>query len=200
MSVAFRIRQIWAIARLHLRRVFFSRRSFWVYLLAMFPTVIFLAHGIQMKIQHRWIPSRVTPAAILESIPDGAREHEVIEKAGKHITVPTLPEMLRTKAWMVISRNTTRDYIDCAALAKHIGIADAARLLKDFDSYYLDLIRGDQASPVIQLIRQLAEPAPCDLDEVDTSQYKGIQSPFDSWNTNTEICRELSVTLGEMLD
>jgi ABC-type transport system involved in multi-copper enzyme maturation permease subunit len=85
MNTAFRIRQTWVIARLHLRRVFFSRRSFWVYLLAMFPAVVFLAHGIQMKIQHRWIPSRVTPFALLEQIPEGTRENEVIEKAGMPI-------------------------------------------------------------------------------------------------------------------
>ena len=82
MNAAFRIRQTWIIARLHLGRVFFSRRSFWVYLLAMFPAVVFLAHGIQMKIQHRWVPSRVTPVAILESIPEGTGEDEVIKKAG----------------------------------------------------------------------------------------------------------------------
>jgi len=85
MNAAFRIRQTWVIARLHLGRVFFSRRSFWVYLLAMFPAVVFLAHGIQMKVQHRWTPSRVTPVALLESISIGAGENEVIEKAGTPI-------------------------------------------------------------------------------------------------------------------
>lgn len=85
MNAAFRIRQTWVIARLHLGRVFFSRRSFWVYLLAMFPAVVFLAHGIQMKIEYRWMSSRVTPVALLESIPEGAREDEVIRKAGKPV-------------------------------------------------------------------------------------------------------------------
>jgi ABC-type transport system involved in multi-copper enzyme maturation permease subunit len=82
MNALFRIRQTWIIARLLLRRVFLFRRSSWVYLLAMFPAVVFLAHGVQMKIQHQWIPSRITPAAILESIPKGTGEDEVIEKAG----------------------------------------------------------------------------------------------------------------------
>ncbi len=82
MNAAFRIRQTWIIARLLLRRVFLVRRSSWVYLLAMFPAVVFLIYGIQMKVQHRLIPSRATPAAILESIPIGTGENEVIEKAG----------------------------------------------------------------------------------------------------------------------
>ena len=43
--------QIWTIARLELGRVFFSRRSFWVYLLAIFPSVIFLGHAIDASIK-----------------------------------------------------------------------------------------------------------------------------------------------------
>ena len=82
MNAAFRFRQTWIIARLHLRRVFFSRRSFWVFLLALFPAVIFLINGIQMKVQHKWLPSRVTSATLLESIPEGTKEQEVLDKAG----------------------------------------------------------------------------------------------------------------------
>lgn len=126
-------------------------------------------------------------------------EIEVIERGGKALIIPTLPEMLRTKAWMIVSRNATRDFIDVAALAKHIGIAGAAEILKDLDAYYVDIIRGDQASPVVQLLRQLAEPAPYDLDAVNTSQYKGIRSPFDSWNAIQEICEALSVAVAELL-
>ena len=82
MNAAFRIRQTWIIARLLLRRAFFFRRSSWVYLLALFPAVVFFIYGIQMKVQHRLIPSRATSAALLESIPEGIRENEVIEKVG----------------------------------------------------------------------------------------------------------------------
>jgi hypothetical protein len=126
-------------------------------------------------------------------------ETEVIDRAGKSLTVPTLLEMLRIKGWMVISRNATRDFIDFAALAKHVGIAEGAAALKDFDSYYVDLVRGENASPVVQLVRQLAEPAPYDLDAVDTSLYKGIKPPFDRWNTIIEMCGDFSVALANIL-
>ena len=43
--------QIWLIARLELGRVFFSRRSFWVYLLALFPTVLFLGHAFSVEMK-----------------------------------------------------------------------------------------------------------------------------------------------------
>lgn len=85
MNNVFRLQQTWAITRLQLRRVFFSRRSFWVYLLALFPAVIFLGHGIKMKVDYQWISSHITSVALLESISKGTGEEEVIKKAGKPI-------------------------------------------------------------------------------------------------------------------
>jgi hypothetical protein len=127
-------------------------------------------------------------------------ETQTVEVAkGRFVTVPTLPEMLRTKAWMIISRNATRDFIDFAALGDHLGIETAVTVLEDLDDYYLDLVRGDKASPVVQLIRQLAEPSPGDLDEIDLSRYKGIRPPFDSWDYLIGICARISVGLGNRL-
>jgi hypothetical protein len=127
-------------------------------------------------------------------------ETEQIEIAGgKTITLPTVAEMLRTKAWMIISRNATRDFIDFAAIADHLGAKAAARVLEDLDDYYSDLIRGEKASPVVQLVRQLAEPSPGDLDEIDLSRYKGLRPPFDSWDHIVAICETLSVELGNRL-
>jgi len=126
-------------------------------------------------------------------------ETQQIHITGKSLTTPTLPEMIRTKGWMIVSRNATRDYIDFAALAKHMGIEDTVEVLIDFDDFYSDLIRGRQASPVVQLIRQLAEPKPGDLEQIDLSQYKGIQPPFDSWDYIVKICEEISVELGGRL-
>lgn len=158
-----------------------------------------------------WKTARILPPKLIlgnfQGVETGIRqlrrtrplETESIERDGKELIIPTLPEMLRTKAWMVISRNATRDFIDVAALAKHKGITESADILKDIDVYYHDMIRGDQASPGLQLVRQLAEPGPYDLDAVNTSRYKGIQSPFDSWKTIQEICEALAVALADQL-
>ena len=158
-----------------------------------------------------WETARIHPPKLIlgnfQGVETGIRqlkrnrplETEIVNIGGKSITTPTIPEMLRTKGWMIVSRNATRDYIDFAALAKHISIENAVDELKDFNSYYSDLIRGKQALPVVQLVRQLAEPKPGDLDEIDLSQYKGIQPPFDSWDNITKICEEISVALGDML-
>jgi len=158
-----------------------------------------------------WETARIHPPKLIlgnfQGVETGVRqlrrnrplETQQIHITGKSLTTPTLPEMIRTKGWMIVSRNATRDYIDFAALAKHMGIEDTVEVLIDFDDFYSDLIRGRQASPVVQLIRQLAEPKPGDLEQIDLSQYKGIQPPFDSWDYIVKICEEISVELGGRL-
>jgi len=156
-----------------------------------------------------WETARINPPKLIlgnfQGVETGVRqlrrnrllETERIHIKGKSLTIPTLPEMIRTKGWMIISRNATRDYIDFAALAKHMGIKEATEVLSNFNDFYSDLIRGSQASPIVQLIRQLAEPKPGDFDQIDLSLYKGIQPPFDSWEFIQKICEEISVELGD---
>jgi len=85
MTARTRLQQIWIIAQVQLRRVFFSRRSFWVYLLAIFPAVMFVGHGIDVKIrQARWT-SRTASAAVIESIREGDTDVEVLRRAGTPI-------------------------------------------------------------------------------------------------------------------
>ena len=80
-----------------------------------------------------------------------------------------------------------------------MGIEDAVEVLNDFDGFYSDLVRGSQASPIVQLTRQLAEPKPGDLEQIDLSQYKGIQPPFGTWDYIVKVCEEISVELGDRL-
>lgn len=81
---AFRARQTWTIARLELRRVFFSKRSFWVYGLALFPVVIFIAAAIGLEYQRRSMAREgaITPA-LMDSVREGERVEAVIERLGK---------------------------------------------------------------------------------------------------------------------
>ncbi len=85
MSNLVRLKQTWAIARFQLRWVFFSRRSFWVYLLALFPSIVFFAHAVETKIDHSRMSSSITSAAILESFSTGTRDYDVIKKAGNPV-------------------------------------------------------------------------------------------------------------------
>src|SRR6185437_6600612 len=75
-----------------------------------------------------WETARVRrPALILVSL-DGVQTdvrqlrrsrplETTVMRVGEHdVTVPTLPEVLRIKAYLSVTRNTTRDYLDLAAL------------------------------------------------------------------------------------
>jgi ABC-type transport system involved in multi-copper enzyme maturation permease subunit len=47
-----RWRQAWTITKIELRRAFLSKRAFWVYALALFPSLIFMVYGLSMKFQN----------------------------------------------------------------------------------------------------------------------------------------------------
>jgi ABC-type transport system involved in multi-copper enzyme maturation permease subunit len=72
MINAAELRQAWTIARLEMRRAFFSRRSFWIYILALFPAFIFFGHAIALKYkEQRWRSRGVITAREMDSISRG---------------------------------------------------------------------------------------------------------------------------------
>ncbi len=151
-----------------------------------------------------WVTRRVNrPVLILGSldgIETGIRqlirrrplEVEELETPAGVLRVPTLEEMLRVKAWLVLRRNATRDYLDVVALAERLGVDAAARLLLELDSYYEDQIGAGGRRIATQLARQLAEPTPYDLSEVDLRTYRELASPWRDWNAVVAACRRLA--------
>jgi ABC-type transport system involved in multi-copper enzyme maturation permease subunit len=86
MTMRLRARQAWSIAALQLRRVFFSRRSAWVYLLALFPSLAFVAHGLEVTMtRDRWA-EQTTPAGLIEAVREGDSDEEVLRRAGEPIS------------------------------------------------------------------------------------------------------------------
>jgi hypothetical protein len=78
--------QIWRIAQLELGRVFFSRRSFWVYLLAIFPSVIFLGHAVDAGLKkRRWGGERTVSAVALNQVQSGMTDEQVLQLLGKPV-------------------------------------------------------------------------------------------------------------------
>ncbi len=126
-------------------------------------------------------------------------ETESVEFSGKTLTIPTKHEMLRIKAWLIVTRNTTRDYIDFAAISHILEDQKVVDALKEFDLYYKDVYRGSVVSPLNQLARQLAEPKPYDLDEIHIADYKGISPPLDRWENISDICNRVSAILSGLL-
>jgi len=75
-------RKAWTITRIELRRAFFSKRAFWVYALALFPSLIFLAYHAQVKLRTMSFSDKITPAQ-MDSVSAGETVDAVIERLGK---------------------------------------------------------------------------------------------------------------------
>src|SRR3954451_248872 len=86
-----------------------------------------------------WATNCVTPGKVilgnLNGIEAGVRQ--MLRKAplefavvampsGGEVAAPTAEETLRIKAFLVVRRNQTRDYLDLAALSEHLGSEQAA--------------------------------------------------------------------------
>jgi ABC-type transport system involved in multi-copper enzyme maturation permease subunit len=79
-----RWRQTWTITRIELRRAFFSKRAFWVYALALFPSLIFLMYYTEVKLRTMSLASGdvITPA-LMDSIGAEETADAVIKRLGK---------------------------------------------------------------------------------------------------------------------
>src|SRR5690606_33520145 len=64
-----------------LSRVFFSRRSFWVYLLALFPALILALYAMEVTMQRAGWSDRVVPSAVMESLLEGETDTAVLSRA-----------------------------------------------------------------------------------------------------------------------
>jgi len=108
------------------------------------------------------------------------------------VTVPTLAEALRVKAYLVVQRNQVRDYLDVVALADRLGVQDAATVLRHLDEYYLDR-SGEDDSVVTALVQRLAEPNPRDSKvTLQLDRYKGLLPRWQDWGAVTAMCDTLA--------
>ncbi len=78
-------KQVLTIARLEVRKAFLSRRGLWVYLLALFPAIIFIGHGLDVKWKRQRWSSHITDKALLESVQIGERDTDVRTRLGPPI-------------------------------------------------------------------------------------------------------------------
>jgi len=148
-----------------------------------------------------WQTNRIRPPVLilgrLSGIDTGIRQLrrqaplETTEIAG--LRVPTRAEMLRIKAWLVVTRNAFRDYLDFCALADGLTDEDVVQALRSLDQLYPQ----PTGEPVCrQLAKQLAEPHPYDLtDPASIRTYKGIQAPWDDWEHVLAVARHHAQTL-----
>lgn len=152
-----------------------------------------------------WATNRVTPGKVILGNLDGieAGVRQMLRKtplevttvslpSGGEVTVPTLEETLRIKAFLVVRRNQTRDYLDVAALADRMGIEAAAATLAGIDDYYADQ-HGEGDGVASQLVRQLSDPRPADRSTTrQLASYRRLDRRWRDWKAVTELLRSVA--------
>ena len=126
-------------------------------------------------------------------------ELEELDTPAGTIRIPTLPEMLRVKAWLILRRNATRDYLDTVALAERLGGDEAGAVVADLDAYYEDQLGAGGRRIATQLAKQLAEPAPYDLSDVDLREYRQLARRWQDWDDVARACEALAVAMLDRL-
>ncbi|MBK5254475.1 MAG: hypothetical protein JJE39_00430 [Vicinamibacteria bacterium] len=95
------------------------------------------------------------------------------------LRVPTLPEMARIKAWLLATRHTARDYLDCVVLLDRLGDKEAVDALQDLDALYE---QENGASVLVEVVDRLARAEPSDQNRIDLPTYRGLNPPWNDWD------------------
>ncbi len=157
-----------------------------------------------------WVTNRVRPGKIilgqLGDIEAGVRQMirkrplettQVALPSGRTLRVPTAEETLRIKAFLVVRRNQTRDYLDVAALAQRYGLPASADVLARIDDYYADQHGGGRGIAA-QVARQLSDPRPADASVTrQLAAYRNLTPRWTDWKQVRAACRDLAA---EMLE
>jgi len=106
------------------------------------------------------------------------------------VKVPTEAEALRLKAWLVVTRNSARDYADFAGLCGGIPKGELIEALLSLDACYPQ--PGGEGTVSFQLIRMLSDPKPFDL-----KCY--VESAPDPWESVRLRCLEVADLLFDAL-
>jgi hypothetical protein len=104
------------------------------------------------------------------------RPLETEEIAG--LRVPTLAEMARIKAWLLVTRHTVRDYLDTVVLLERLAQDGVAAAMHSFDDIYR---QPGGASPLAEVVERLAAAAPGDVAAIDLRHYRGLRPPWNDW-------------------
>ncbi len=123
-------------------------------------------------------------------------ETQTINCQGGAITLPTPAEMLRIKAVLILKRNATRDYLDFVAMYDKLGEPASAGAMRPFDQLYP---QPNGESPLQQLVVQLANPLPYDLDETRSGEYKRLVPQWRDWSAVKRACAQCATILFDRL-
>lgn len=111
---------------------------------------------------------------------------------GDRLQVPTGAETLRLTGYLIMSRNSRRDYAGFAELVDTLDPKTAARALTGIDRYYA----SQPAKPqwiATQLVRRLADPRPAEPDDLGG----GPSEASADWEHIRQRCLSVAVAMLE---
>jgi heme transporter len=111
---------------------------------------------------------------------------------GDRLQIPTGAETLRLKGYLIMSRNSRRDYAEFADLVDTMEAETAAVVLAGMDRYYSGQSPRRQWIAT-QLVRRLADPHPSDLDD---DGWPGSDVKAD-WEGIRQRCLSVAVAMLE---
>ncbi|MEI7716859.1 MAG: hypothetical protein WCI78_12345, partial [Mycobacterium sp.] len=109
---------------------------------------------------------------------------------GDRLLIPTGAEALRLKGYLILSRNSRRDYADLADMVDTVEPETAALTLSGMDRYY-SCQSSEQDWMASQLLRRLADPHPSDLPDDRGPEADGEAD----WEGITRRCLSVAVAM-----
>ncbi|MBV8786418.1 MAG: MMPL family transporter, partial [Mycobacterium sp.] len=111
---------------------------------------------------------------------------------GDRLLVPTGAEALRLKGYLIMCRNSRRDYADFANMVDSLEPETAALVLAGMDRYYCCESSGRQLIAT-QLVRRLADPKPDDSADDQGSEAEAASD----WEGIRQRCLSVAVAMLE---
>ncbi len=192
------LNQTWTIAKIELRRAFFSKRAFWVYGLALFPSIIFFGNSLQIKFRRMNLAANgLTPPAMIDSIRTGESAEAILKRVGRPSSDYEWEASRRIRDKSESSGITTHK-IDPSYDARYVRL-NMVKSTYEGDNrariYEMEVYGDGPAN--LALKRPATSSLPCSADEGPEKAFNGSVSGGhgDRW-CSAEWQRFLQVDLG----
>jgi hypothetical protein len=114
---------------------------------------------------------------------------EAVEREG--LCLPTLPEMIRVKSFVLSDRRAVRDYVDVCALVETAGMDDAVHAMLPFARLY----EGLTAAGPLTAFAEAAHDDPADLADVDLRQWRLLKAEYQDLNRVRSVCERFALNV-----
>ncbi|MCY4520858.1 MAG: hypothetical protein OXC13_08760 [Caldilineaceae bacterium] len=143
-----------------------------------------------------WVAARFAPPVVILGSLDGQAagvrqlrrtvplETQTIFYAGQPLCVPTYYELMRIKAFLVLDRNYTRDYVDFLALAAPLEQEDIEAALSTLDNLYGQLAVAWRSGKglLYDLGTALRKAEPKDAHKRDFTYFEAMDPDRQPWD------------------